>query len=93
MRRRLPKCVQRPFLRTEQLATETSARAIEGKFAGLDDLVIQFGDTPEGSAFVNAWFNARKVVNLRTPRRHWATPGDFFDALQATVQKHTSFVA
>ena len=34
------------------------------KFAGLDDLPIEFGETPEGSAFVDAWFNARKVVDL-----------------------------
>ena len=39
-------------------------RAIEASFADLDDLVIQFGDTPTGSAFVDAWFNARKVVDL-----------------------------
>ncbi len=39
-------------------------RAIETKFAGLDDLVIQFDGTTEGSALVDAWFNARKVVDL-----------------------------
>lgn len=47
---------------TDQLPD--GVRAIEAKFAGLDDLVIQFGDTPAGSAFVDAWFNARKVVDL-----------------------------
>ena len=38
--------------------------AIKEKCAALDDLVIQFGETTEGIAFVDAWFNARKVVDL-----------------------------
>lgn len=47
---------------TDQLPNDV--RAIEAKFAALDDLVIQFGGTPAGGAFVDAWFNARKVVDL-----------------------------
>ena len=39
-------------------------RGIEGKFANLDGLVIQFGESATGSAFVDAWFNARKVADL-----------------------------
>ena len=38
--------------------------SVEEEFANLDDLVIPFGDTATGSAFVDAWFNARKVVDL-----------------------------
>ena len=43
------------------------ARISTGRWSGrlrLDDLVIQFDDTPTGSAFVDAWFNTRKVVDL-----------------------------
>ena len=47
---------------TDQLPNDV--RGIEGKFANLDDLVIQFGESATGSAFVDAWFNARKVVDL-----------------------------
>ena len=47
---------------TSQLPDD--ARAIEAKFAELDDLVIQFGATELGQHFVNAWFNARQVVDL-----------------------------
>ncbi len=39
-------------------------RDVEMKFAALDDLVVQFGDSEIGSDFVNAWFNARKVSAL-----------------------------
>ena len=39
-------------------------RKTEAKFAALDDLVVQFGDTAIGADFVNAWFNARKVSAL-----------------------------
>ena len=37
--------------------------AVEEQFAGLDDLVIQFRGTPVGDQFVDAWFNARRVVD------------------------------
>lgn len=38
--------------------------AVEEKFAELDDLIVQFGTTVLGRAFVDAWFNARQVVAL-----------------------------
>lgn len=38
--------------------------AVEEQFAELDDLVIQFGSTPAGKEFVEAWFNARRVAQL-----------------------------
>jgi hypothetical protein len=37
--------------------------AVEEKFAELDDLIIQFRGTPAGDRFVDAWFNARRVVD------------------------------
>ena len=39
-------------------------RTVEAKFAALDDLVVQFGDSATGAEFVSAWFNARKVASL-----------------------------
>ena len=47
---------------TGQLQQEV--RNIEAKFAALDDLVIQFDETPAGVQFVAAWFSARQVVDL-----------------------------
>lgn len=38
--------------------------AVEQQFSGLDDLIIQFRGTPAGDLFVDAWFNARHVVDL-----------------------------
>jgi hypothetical protein len=40
------------------------ASDLEAKFAALDDLVIQFDESPKGAEFVAAWFNARQVVDL-----------------------------
>ena len=37
---------------------------MENQFAELDDMIIQFRGTPEGDRFVDAWFNARRVVDL-----------------------------
>ena len=36
----------------------------EEMFAVLDDLILQFRGTPAGDRFVDAWFNARRVVDL-----------------------------
>ena len=38
--------------------------AVEEKFAELDDLIIQFRGTEAGDRFVEAWFNARRVVDI-----------------------------
>jgi len=38
--------------------------AVEAQFSTLDDLVVQFNDTPVGKQFVAAWFNARHVADL-----------------------------
>ena len=37
--------------------------AVEAQFAALDDLVVQFRGTDAGNKFVDAWFNARHVVD------------------------------
>lgn len=37
--------------------------AVEAKFAILDDLIIQFNGTEVGDRFVDAWFNARRVID------------------------------
>ena len=37
--------------------------AVEEQFAQLDDLVIQFRGSDAGDRFVDAWFNARRVVD------------------------------
>jgi hypothetical protein len=47
---------------TDQIPDDV--RDMEEKFAALDDLVIQFEDTPTGAEFVDSWFNARQVVDL-----------------------------
>jgi hypothetical protein len=43
-------------------------RTVEAAFAALDDLVVQFPDAdephPQAQEFMDAWFNARKVVDL-----------------------------
>ena len=36
---------------------------VEEKFSELDDLIIQFRGTEAGERFVDAWFNARRVVD------------------------------
>ena len=38
--------------------------AVEEKFAELDDLIIQFRGNEDGDRFVEAWFNARRVVDM-----------------------------
>jgi hypothetical protein len=38
--------------------------ATEEKFAELDDLVIQFRGSEAGDRFVEAWFNARRVIDI-----------------------------
>ncbi|MBI3876270.1 MAG: hypothetical protein HY300_10010, partial [Verrucomicrobia bacterium] len=44
------------------------ARAAEAKFAICDDFVVQFPEAdpphPKAQEFMDAWFNARQVVNL-----------------------------
>ncbi len=53
-------------------------RALEAIFARADNLVIQFGTTAAGRSFVDAWFNARRVVDLgrraAKPKSAPATP-------------------
>jgi hypothetical protein len=48
--------------------------AVEAQFSELDDLVVQFNDTPLGKQFVDAWFNSRRVVDLGRRAAHPATP-------------------
>lgn len=38
--------------------------AVEQQFTVLDDLILQFRGTPAGELFVDAWFNARHVMDL-----------------------------
>ncbi|HTX22706.1 MAG TPA: hypothetical protein VMD27_12735 [Candidatus Aquilonibacter sp.] len=46
---------------------------VEQQFSALDDLVIQFRGTPAGDLFVDAWFNARHVVDLGHHTTHPAS--------------------
>ena len=52
--------------RRKALTAELPARvrAAEGNFAALDDLVLGFRGTDLGKRFVEAWFNARRTVDL-----------------------------
>ena len=68
--------------KTNALPVQTAA--VEAQFAVLDDLIVQFNATPAGQHFVDAWFNARRVIDTGrrankpappAPQQPPATPG------------------